>query len=114
MRKKLLKKTKNITKLIKAELKIAFPETDFYITSRNLGSTILIYYINNFIKYSEVSKCVEKFRAGDFDEKIDSYVYKKDKVKYPRAEYIIIFNYIDVCSLYFIILREKNKKEGAL
>ena len=95
MRIETAKKTKSITKLIKAELKIAFPKTKFSVTGSNFGGTVRIDYADNFVKRSEVSECIEKFRAGKYDGMDDSYVYKKDNTKHPRADYIMIFNYVD-------------------
>lgn len=78
-------------KLIRAELKLAFPGVKFSVRSQQFagGDSVDIGYQNG-PTYDAVNAIVKKYQDGDFDGMIDLYEYRPNPQNLPRAKYVMV------------------------
>ena len=80
-----------VAQLIRKELKQAFPQIKFSVTSStySMGDSVRINYLNG-VPTKEVEKITDKYQDGHFDGMIDLYEYAPNPENLPRAKYVFV------------------------
>lgn len=78
-------------KQLKSELKSAFPNTKFSVTSESFagGNAVRVSYTNGPTK-REVKAIADKYQYGSFDGMRDIYEYDNGREDLPQAKYVTI------------------------
>lgn len=78
-------------KLIRTELKKAFPEIKFYVTSESYsgGNSVSIEYIDGPTQ-KQIQEIVDKYEYGHFDGMYDIYEYSNNRNDIPQVKYVQI------------------------
>jgi glyceraldehyde-3-phosphate dehydrogenase/erythrose-4-phosphate dehydrogenase len=76
-------------KMIRQELKKAFPSTKFSVTSSNysMGDSVRIDWTDG-VTTDQVNAIVRKYQYGSFDGMTDSYNYTNSRNDIPQAKYV--------------------------
>ena len=82
-------------KAIRAELKVAFPETKFSVRSKSFagGDDVSISW-DDGPKTLEVSAITDKYQYGHFDGMDDSYRYSNNREDIPQSKYVMCQRHI--------------------
>jgi hypothetical protein len=80
-------KTSDVAKLIRMELKQAFPGVKFSVKTRR-SSAVDIDYVDG-PTFSDVSEVLDKYERGTFDGMQDMYIHDKNK-KGPTVDYVFV------------------------
>lgn len=77
-------------KMIRAELKKAFPGTKFSVTSKSfsMGDSVRIDWIDG-PTFEAVRKISDKYQYGHFDGMVDMYEYSNDIQGLPQTKYVM-------------------------
>lgn len=97
MTKRQLTQAAQAAKLIRSELKKAFPSIKFSVTSDNysMGNAVRINWIDGPTT-RQVSDITRKYQYGSFDGMTDSYEYTNNRNDIPQAKYVQVSrNYSD-------------------
>ncbi len=77
-------------KLIRQELKVAFPAVKFRVTcsSYSMGDSVSIYW-DNGPTYEAVNQIVRKYQYGSFDGMQDLYEFTNNRKDIPQTKFVI-------------------------
>jgi hypothetical protein len=94
-------------KMIRQDLKTAFPNVKFNVTSRHY-TTVSITWING-VTERDVNNLVRKYKMGNFNGMVDSYDFSNRRQDIPQAEYIFTNRQIstDVMSKMFNFVKSQ-------
>jgi hypothetical protein len=76
-----------IGRIVKAELKKAFPSTKFRVTSDY--NCVNIYWTDG-VAVSMVEEITSKYKCGRFDGMTDSYEYTNRRTDVPQVDYVFL------------------------
>lgn len=78
-------------KLIRQELKKAYPQIKFKVTSEHYagGNSVDIYY-DDGVNKSKIDELVSKFMYGEFNSEDDSYSYNNVREDIPQVKFISV------------------------
>lgn len=79
-----------VAKLLRIELKAAFPETKFRIKSESysMGNSVNIYWTDGPTR-DQVREFAAKYEAGHFDGMTDCYNYNREDNGLPHTKYVM-------------------------
>lgn len=82
-------------KMIRQELKKAFPSIKFRVTSENysMGDSVNIHW-NDGATTEQVEAITAKYQYGSFDGMTDSYDYTNKRADIPQAKYVMEHRHI--------------------
>lgn len=77
-------------KMIRAELKKAFPAVKFSVTSDSFagGDSVRIYWTDG-VTDAKVDAIVKKYQYGHFDGQTDMYEYSNNRTDIPQSKYVM-------------------------
>lgn len=89
------KMTKTLTKhaaaakMIRAELKAAFPNIKFKVQSESysMGNSVNVYWTDG-VPAAEVNTIIKKYQEGHFDGMTDSYEFSNIRKDLPQAKFV--------------------------
>jgi len=76
-------------KLIRKELKVAFPDIKFRVTSKgySMGDNVRIMWVNGPTR-EQVQEISDKYQYGHFDGMIDCYEYSNTRKDIPQTKFV--------------------------
>lgn len=91
---KQLSEAAQAAKLIRKELKAAFPKTKFSVTSEyfSMGNAVNISWDNGPAK-SEVHEISDKYEYGHFDGMTDCYEFSNKRTDIPQTKFVKTHRY---------------------
>lgn len=77
-------------KAIRQELKKAFPNTKFSVTSESysMGNSVHVYWTDRESE-AEVNEIVKKYQYGNFDGMTDSYEFSNKRQDIPQVQFVM-------------------------
>ena len=84
-----------VAKLIRKDLKAAFPGEKFSITSESfsMGNAVNVNCLSESTDTQEVRTLLDKYKDGDFNSMEDIHEYRSNPENLPRVKYVSVQKY---------------------